>query len=173
MTCAEARISRDGAQYPHKEWFVGELIDTNGLYDALHDYTRKGGARDWILKGRRSESFFVTSSDNPELDARKLYAKVSASTLFVLSKIDDTRWSGVRSYGAHAERKIVFNSVAEPVSSPNFHASFYKACGKLLITPEVANAHYRFAAPEEYAAGVVSDLDRERRARVPSSKKKR
>jgi len=156
---------RRNGLFADKEWFVGKLVDTNGLYDALHEYTRAGGARDWILKGRSSKSFFVTSSDKPELNANKLYAKVSSSTLFTLSQIADERWSTTRCYGTHAERKLGFNSVLEPVSSPGYERSFLKACGMLLITPRVAENHYLFAPPEERASGVAENLDLQRRVR--------
>lgn len=36
-------------------WVVVKLEDVNGFYDKLHDYTRPGGARDWILDGRKIE----------------------------------------------------------------------------------------------------------------------
>jgi hypothetical protein len=156
---------RRNGLFKDKQWFVGELKDTNGLYDALHDYTRPKGARDWILKGRSSESFFVTDSDKPELNKNKLYAKVSSSTLFILSQIADERWATTRCYGTHAERKIGFNSVLEDSLSPDYERSFLKACGMLLITPKVAGDHYLFAPPEELAAGVADDLDRQRRER--------
>ncbi|PSO23146.1 hypothetical protein C7G41_33085 [Bradyrhizobium sp. MOS002] len=156
---------RRNGLFKNKQWFVGKLKDTNGLYDALDQYTSVDGARDWILGGRASTSFFVTSSDKPELNANKLYAKVASSTLFILSQIADERWSTTRCYGAHAERKIGFNSVLEEVSSPGYEASFLKACGMLLITPKVAEDHYLFAPPEELAAGVGDKLDRERRER--------
>jgi len=156
---------RDNELFRDHEFFVGKIEDTNGLYDALNEYTRPGGARDWLLKGRSSDSFFVTSSAKPELNANKLYARVAASTLFVMSQIEDERWSTVRNYGTHAERKITFNSILEPVSSPTFALSFLKACGQLVITPMVANNHYYHAPPEERAAGVARALDRERRAR--------
>jgi hypothetical protein len=156
---------RRNGLFVDKEWFVGKLVDTNGLYDALHDYTRADGARDWILKGRSSESFFVTDSDKPELNKDKLYAKVSSSTLFVLSQIADERWTTTRCYGAHAERKIGFNSVLEDKSSPNYERSFLKACGMLLITPKVADDHYLFAPPEERSLGVADELDLKRRGR--------
>jgi hypothetical protein len=156
---------RRNGLFKNKQSFVGKLKDTNGLYDALQQYTKAGGARDWILKGRSSESFFVTDSDKPGLNKNKLYAKVASSTLFVLSQIADERWSTTRCYGAHAERKIGFNSVLEDVLSPGYEASFLKACGMLLITPKVADEYYLFAPPEELAAGVGDKLDRQRRER--------
>jgi hypothetical protein len=157
---------RRNGLFEDKEWFVGKLVDTNGLYDALHQYTKADGARDWILGGRSSASFFVTSSDKPELNANKLYAKVASSTLFVLSQFADERWSTTRCYGTHAERKIGFNSVLESVLSPSYELSFLRACGMLLITPAVAKDHYLFAPPEERAAGVAEKLDAQRQGRL-------
>jgi hypothetical protein len=157
--------ARSSDHFLDHEWHKAELKDINGLYAALHDYTRPDGARDWILNGRSSDRFLVQNSDEPEFDASQLYAKVARSTRAVLAKINDPRWSEARCFGPHAERKIGFNAQLEPVDSPTYESAFRRACGVLLVGERTANKYYRFSPPEDRAAGAVEKLDRERKWR--------
>ena len=111
---SEIKNGRSSDHFVDCEWHVVKLEDINGLYAALHDYTRPGGARDWILKGRSSDRFLVLNSEEPNMNSSRLYKKVADSTLRVVAKIDDSRWADLRSFGTHAKRKIVFNAVRGP-----------------------------------------------------------
>ncbi len=153
---------RKSGDYTNSDWFKGKLDDTNGLYNALHDYTRNGGARDWILNGKSSDSLFVTRSKNPNLDAQKLYKKVQASTLWVLYQIADERWADVRDFGVHRERQMVFNKGLAGLDGLSFEKAFLERCSLLGITARVAGKSYLHATPGVRATGVVAKLAKER-----------
>jgi hypothetical protein len=155
---SEVKNARSSGHFIDTEWHIAELIDENGLYATLHDYTRPGGARDWILKGRVSDRFFVLASDKPEMDASRLYAKYARSTLAALAKIDDPRWSGTRCYGPHADRKIAFNAKRGPANAPDAKQKYSEACGIIMTGPITASKYYEFARPGERAAGIAQEL---------------
>jgi hypothetical protein len=153
---------RKSGDYTNSDWFKGKLDDTNGLYNALHDYTRNSGARDWILNGKSSDSLFVTRSKNPNLDAQKLYRKVQASTLWVLYQIADERWADVRDFGVHRERQMVFNKGLAGLDGLSFEKAFLERCSLLGITERVAGKSYLHATPGVRATGVVAKLAKQR-----------
>jgi hypothetical protein len=159
---SSVKNGRSSDNFKDYEWHEAELKDVNGLYAALHDYTRERGARDWILNGRSSDCFFVLNSDRPEMDASQLYARVKRSTRTVLARIDDPRWSDMRDFGPHAERKLVFNALCGPADAPDAIEMFARACDALLIGPGTATTYYLFAPPGERSVAIGEQLKRER-----------
>ncbi|WP_398467376.1 hypothetical protein [Tardiphaga sp.] len=160
--CSSMKNGRKSGNFKDHEWFEGKLDDTNGLYDALREYTRTGGARDWLLNGKSSDSLFLTRSKAPELNAQKLYSKVQASSLFVLYQIVDARWAEARDFGVHRERQFVFNKGLAGLDPKSFEQEFLEKCRLLAISERVADNHYLVASPGIRASGVVKRMSSDR-----------
>lgn len=138
-----------------------ELRDVNGLYEALHDYTRPGGARDQILAGRKSDYFIVKNSDVPGHDNESLGCMVEKEYLMANATSTDERFDEVYTHRVHARRKLNYNAIKKKKGK-------LAAANALVISTRVGHKNYDFTSPSEMLAVTPEHRDQEHRRRKPT-----